>query len=81
MAETLTMRRPGELPAQGEGNIMNKPVKQVKRSRRPTKADQRAATMEQIYDAAEELFSKRGLYGVTLKEVATQVGVHQSLLQ
>ena len=49
--------------------------------RRPkTKADQRAATMEQIFDAAEELFSKHGLYGVTLKEVAQQVGVHQSLL-
>lgn len=36
--------------------------------------------MEQIYDAAEELFSHRGLYGVTLKEVAHKVGVHQSLL-
>ncbi|HEY0312206.1 MAG TPA: TetR/AcrR family transcriptional regulator [Allosphingosinicella sp.] len=49
--------------------------------RRPkTKADQRAATMEQIFDAAEELFAKRGLYGVTLKEVAQKVGVHQSLL-
>ena len=49
--------------------------------RRPTtKADQRAATMEQIFDAAEELFAKHGLYGVTLKEVAQKVGVHQSLL-
>ena len=49
--------------------------------RRPTKkADQRAATMEQIFDAAEALFAQRGLYGVTLKEVAQQVGVHQSLL-
>jgi AcrR family transcriptional regulator len=45
-----------------------------------TKADQRAATMEQIFDAAEELFSQRGLYGVTLKDVANQIGVHQSLL-
>ncbi|USU03467.1 TetR family transcriptional regulator [Sphingomonadaceae bacterium OTU29LAMAA1] len=50
-------------------------------TRRPTKkADQRAATMEQIFDAAEALFAQRGLYGVTLKEVAQQVGVHQSLL-
>jgi AcrR family transcriptional regulator len=49
--------------------------------RRPTKkADQRAATMEQIFDAAEALFAQRGLYGVTLKEVAQQVGVHSSLL-
>lgn len=45
-----------------------------------TKADQRAATMEQILDAAEYLFSRHGLYGVTLKEVAQKVGVHQSLL-
>lgn len=49
--------------------------------RRPTKkADQRAATMEQIFDAAEALFARHGLYGVTLKEVAQAVGVHQSLL-
>ncbi len=44
------------------------------------KADQRAATTEQIFDAAEALFAKHGLHGVTLKEVAQQVGVHQSLL-
>ena len=48
--------------------------------KRTTKADQRAATVEQIYAAAEELFSQRGMYGVTLKDVANQVGVHQSLL-
>ena len=36
--------------------------------------------MEQIYDAAEELFSKHGLHGVTLKDVAKQVGVHHTLL-
>ena len=36
--------------------------------------------MEQILDAAEFLFSKRGLYGVTLKDVAKRVGVHHTLL-
>ena len=36
--------------------------------------------MEQILDAAEELFSKHGLYGVTLKDVAKQVGVHHTLM-
>ncbi|WP_442958018.1 TetR/AcrR family transcriptional regulator [Phenylobacterium sp.] len=36
--------------------------------------------MEQILDAAEELFSKHGLYGVTLKDVAQRVGVHHTLL-
>lgn len=48
--------------------------------KRRTKAQQRAETLEQILDAAEYLFSLRGLYGVTLKEVAEQTGVHTSLL-
>lgn len=47
---------------------------------RSRKAVQRAATTEQILDAAEALFAAHGLYGVTLKEVATQVGVHHTLL-
>jgi AcrR family transcriptional regulator len=51
--------------------------KPVRKSR---KAEQRAETMEQIYDAAEELFSQHGLHGVTLKDVAKQVGVHHTLL-
>lgn len=49
--------------------------------KRPSKkAEQRAETIEQILDAAEDLFSKHGLYGVTLKEVAKRVGVHHTLL-
>ncbi|RYY29486.1 MAG: TetR/AcrR family transcriptional regulator [Sphingomonadales bacterium] len=36
--------------------------------------------MELILDAAEDLFSKHGLHGVTLKDVAKQVGVHHTLL-
>lgn len=47
---------------------------------RPTKVQQRADKMEQILDAAEYLFSRHGLYGVTLKDVAQQVGVHHTLL-
>jgi len=50
------------------------------RGKRPTKAEQRAETTEQILDAAELLFSRHGLYGVTLKDVAKQVGVHHTLL-
>ena len=49
-------------------------------ARRSRKAEQRAETLEQIYDAAEELFSQHGLHGVTLKDVAKQVGVHHTLL-
>jgi AcrR family transcriptional regulator len=45
-----------------------------------TKAEQRAATLEQILDAAEYLFSKHGLNGVTLRDVALKVGVHTSLM-
>jgi AcrR family transcriptional regulator len=52
----------------------------VKPRRRSTKAEQRAEMMEQILDAAEYLFSKHGLYGVTLKDVAKRVGVHHTLL-
>jgi len=44
------------------------------------KAEQRAATTEQILDAAEALFAEHGLYGVTLKDVAREVGVHRTLL-
>lgn len=50
-------------------------------TKRPSKkAEQRAETIEQILDAAEDLFSKHGLYGVTLKDVAKRVGVHHTLL-
>lgn len=48
--------------------------------RRPTKAEQRAEMMEQILDAAEYLFSRHGLHGVTLKDVAKRVGVHHTLV-
>ncbi|MEA1648521.1 TetR/AcrR family transcriptional regulator [Nitrospirillum sp. BR 11164] len=52
----------------------------MKPRRRSTKAEQRAEMMEQILDEAEYLFSKHGLYGVTLKDVAKRVGVHHTLL-
>jgi AcrR family transcriptional regulator len=53
-----------------------KPAKKTSR----TKAEQRAETLERILDAAELLFSKHGLYGVTLRDVALKVGVHTSLM-
>ena len=36
--------------------------------------------MEQILDAAEFLFSKNGLHGVTLRDVAQHVGIHTTLV-
>jgi len=56
-----------------------RPVSEAPR-RRTTKAEQRAEKMEQILDAAEFLFSKHGLHGVTLKDVAQRVGVHHTLM-
>jgi len=47
---------------------------------RATKMQQRADKVEQILDAAEDLFSKHGLHGVTLREVAARVGAHHTLL-
>src|SRR6516162_9993653 len=55
------------------------PGSAAKRVRR-SKAEQRAETLEQILDAAEYLFSKNGLHGVTLRDVAKRVGVHTTLL-
>lgn len=45
-----------------------------------TKAEQRAESIEQILDAAEYLFSQKGLHGVTLRDVAKQVGIHTTLV-
>lgn len=50
------------------------------RRKRATKAEQRAETIEQILDTAEYLFSKHGLHGVALKDVARAVGVHHTLI-
>ncbi|WP_438864393.1 TetR/AcrR family transcriptional regulator [Neptunicella sp.] len=50
-----------------------------RRSRR-SKAEQRAESIELILDEAEYLFSKNGLYGVTLRDVAKRVGIHTTLV-
>lgn len=47
---------------------------------RRSKAEQRAESIEQILDAAEYLFSKSGLYGVSLRDVAKRVGIHTTLV-
>jgi AcrR family transcriptional regulator len=56
------------------------PRRSANKHQRRTKAEQRAETLEQILDAAEYLFSKHGLNGVTLRDVALKVGVHTSLM-
>ena len=56
------------------------PAKATTRRKRSSKAQQRAEMIEQILDTAEHLFSRHGLYGVTLKDVAKRVGVHHTLM-
>lgn len=50
------------------------------RKTRQTKAERRAETTEQLLDAAEMLFSRKGFHGVALKDVAAEVGVHHTLV-
>jgi AcrR family transcriptional regulator len=50
------------------------------RRKSSAKAERRADMIEQILDAAEFLFSRNGLYGVTLKDVAKRIGVHHTLI-
>lgn len=78
--ETLETRerRAGRLPARpAKDRVVPNPPKPRQRA---TKAEQRADTMEQILDEAEYLFSRHGLHGVTLKDVAKRAGVHHTLL-
>lgn len=56
------------------------PTNAATRRKRPSKAQQRADMIEQILDSAEHLFSRHGLYGVALKDVAKRVGVHHTLM-
>ena len=60
------------------GSIL--PAARKTRSKPQSKAERRAETTEQILDAAEYLFSRHRLYGVTLKDVAKRVGVHHTLV-
>jgi AcrR family transcriptional regulator len=60
--------------------IPTSPTERRPLRKRSIKADRRAEMMDQILDTAEYLFSRHGLYGVTLKDVATRIGVHHTLI-
>lgn len=47
---------------------------------RPSKTRQQGDTREAILDAAEDLFSKHGFYGVAIREVAREAGVDTALV-
>lgn len=52
----------------------------VRRRAPNNKARARAASIERILDAAEQLFAEFGYHGVTLKDVAARIGVSPTLL-
>lgn len=69
---------------EGEGRLPSPPrsvmpAKKPPKARR-TKAEQRAAAIQQILDVSEELFSVHGFSGVTIKDVAEKIGVHSALI-
>lgn len=70
-----SVRRFQGVPNRLEVPVMTQPVRKPRR-----KAEQRAESLEQLLDAAEELFSQHGLHGVTIKDIADKVGVHKSLI-
>jgi len=61
---------------------MTKPVAPAARRGRPPKAKAAgsADTRDLILDASEDLFSKHGFYGVTIREVAREAGVDTALV-
>jgi AcrR family transcriptional regulator len=64
----------------GNGKVQSLTEQKTARRKGSAKADRRAEMTQQILDAAELLFSRHGLYGVTLKDVAKHVGVHHTLI-
>jgi AcrR family transcriptional regulator len=71
-------RLPSHAAAEGKGPSLladKKPRRKIS-----VKAERRAEMTEQILDTAEYLFSRHGLHGVTLKDVAKRIGVHHTLI-
>ncbi len=57
-----------------------KPKAAPARRGRPSKDQKAGETRDAILDAAEDLFSKHGFYGVTIREVAREAGVDTALV-
>lgn len=59
----------------------HRPFRRALLDDKPSKRRQRSfATSERILDAAEELFAKHGIYGVTMREIAERANVDTALL-
>ena len=75
----MTSHKPApRITIAGQAQAERKP--QPSRRGRPRKAQQSADTSETILDVAEDLFSKHGFYGVTIREVAREAGVDTALV-
>ncbi len=72
--QTVAAKTPKPSPASGERR------RAPARRGRPPKRAQSAAASETILDVAEDLFSKHGFYGVTIREVAREAGVDTALV-
>ena len=70
----VDMAKPAPTPAQTAA--LTSPAKRG----RPPKARATGDTRDSILDAAEDLFSKHGFYGVTIREVAREAGVDTALV-
>jgi AcrR family transcriptional regulator len=84
MEQRAAPKRPPSTTAKGatvKGRSRTSAKRATAKGRPRTKEAQRQESLEQILDAAEYLFSKRGLYGVTLRDVAKRVGIHESLVK
>jgi Bacterial regulatory proteins, tetR family len=58
-----------------------RPLRRALLENKPAKRRPRSfATSERILDAAEELFAKHGIYGVTVREIAELANVDTALL-
>lgn len=59
----------------------HRPFRRALLGDKPSKRTQRSfATSERILDAAEDLFAKHGIYGVTMREIAERARVDTALL-
>lgn len=77
------MQKCSSLPAMSSNAIpaARKAASPARRGRPPkTAAKATGDTRESILDAAEDLFSKHGFYGVTIREVAREAGVDTALV-
>ncbi|MBA2920582.1 TetR family transcriptional regulator [Sphingomonas sp. MAH-20] len=64
----------------GKRSRQHQPAAPVSRSRTSKKAQQSQETRDRLLDAAEELFARHGLYGVTVRNVAQHAEVDTALI-